>query len=284
MSWGQDLWDRGKDFVSDNWAYSNPITGSFALAGGGGDLSGFGDSFNLSGTDPSVTNVQTPWEKEMWEGTQGFRQNVMSGGSPYGMPSSPMNRFAMGPNAPTFQGYGVGSYQAPDMDLMVDKMGAAYELPYQQMMERLGAMGVSGSAGAGLSGAGGAAVGKFHAQQAADMWQNLMPFVSQEYGAQTQAARDVWGADVAANRYGADMGNQQLMLDYGRGIQGADWQNMWRGQQYQDQLARNKYGAGLQHEYSMAGSGQPVMMPGQQGLLQSLLPGVTSAATLGLFL
>jgi len=144
-----------------------------------------------------------------------------------------------------------------------------------QFDERMGAMGVTGSAAAGPSGSYAAGIGRQEAQIASDKWQNLIPYKSMEYqaqnralefganalntsnqfnaGNQNQANRDIWGANVDQNRYLSTYNN--------------DFAN----KQWDSQLQVNRDTGMQQNEWASKGMGDTVVDPGSEGIAGDLI-------------
>lgn len=238
-----------------------------------------------------------------------------------GMPAAPtaptypdMTGYLTGITAPDAIGYDVASYsptgyETPDTSMLmptqewydslsgdyIEGLYSSYDEGYSQLLEALGASGVSGSA-AGLSGAGGAAAGEYWSEASTNvldqLWNMSYPGMSTAYAAELganqwlaeqQTAADAYQAEsqTAANASLADLQNYYASTGWQNALTEAtqNYNNLLTqtGQQYESDV--QSYWAPYQYLMSALGGTYPdAVVSDSADPLSSITDAGTSAA------
>jgi hypothetical protein len=204
----------------------------------------------LMGRSPDITTFQSPGQGQLQDMMMPVLQNLFSGNLPTA--SLPRPDYDVG-------GYNVPDAPMPDADWYANtqKLRDAQQWQLDQTlgktMEGLGGFGMLGGGLTGLTGAGGAAMMErfmqMQPQQEMNLWEMTQPGLMAEFQGQLGQNRDIWGAELGKEKWGYQTGLNESMLN---------WQN---------QMLPFTGAMGMfPGTYS-----QPVVNPGQPGMLPSLL-------------
>lgn len=215
----------------------------------------------LLGSDPSIGTFQGPGQQQLQNMLMPVLQNLFSGQLPTA--ALPRPDYDVG-------GYDVGQAPMPDQawQQRTQPLRDAQQFQLQQTlgqtMEGLGGMGMAGSGMGGLSGAGGAGMMErfmqMQPQQEMNLWQMTQPGMMAEYAGQLGQARDVWGAELGKGQLGYQTGLQESLMNF------------------QNQMLPFQGAMGM-----MPGTyAQPVVYPGQEGLMGGFMGGMGAGLGAGL--
>jgi len=215
---------------------------------------------------------QMPSAEGVLTGTDMYKIPEMAQASPYDVPDI----YKVNPYALATFGQ-LGSYDVPGAVLpskdwygsmspeVMEGVWAPYQEGAEQMLEAFG-----GTAGAGISGAHAAAMGKYFADASKDVglqaWQMSQPGMMAEWQAQVGRGRDIWGEEAARQRimqgqrvgaardvWGEEVARQNRAWEGELSAEQLAWMENQRryGTQWGEELQREKLGHQYETQESM---------------------------------